>query len=378
MLPESIYNKKNPFHAPVTAWRKLTKEGGAKDSFHNEIDLTGSGLTYVAGDALGVYPCNDEALVDALIAAMALDPAEIVPLPKDGEATLREALINNYDITNLKKPLLVKWNKVAASEKLSNLLADKEALSNYMWGRDLLDVASDPEMKASFANAVSFVAILTKLSPRLYSIASSPDTVVGQVSLCVEAVRYHVDGRQRGGICSTYMADRLPVGAKARVFVHSNKNFRLPENGATPIIMVGPGTGIAPYRSFWEQRVIDQATGPMWLFFGNPHAATDGCYEDEIDALVQAGKLKYSVAWSRDQEQKIYVQHLMEQEGEELWKWLEAGAAFYVCGDAQRMARDVEKALLALIAQHGQRSPEEATAYLAAMKAQQRYQRDVY
>ncbi len=378
MPSDTLYNKKNPFSATVTAWRKLTKEGSGKDSFHNELDLSGSDLTYVAGDALGVFPCNDEALVDALIAAMDLDPTEMVLLPKGGEAPLREALINKYDITNLKKPLLVKWNKVAGSEKLGNLLADKEALSNYMWGRDLLDVASDPEMKASFANAASFVDILTKLSPRLYSIASSPDTVKGQVSLCVEAVRYQVDGRQRGGICSTYMADRLPIGAKARVFVHSNKNFRLPEDDATPIIMVGPGTGIAPFRSFWQQRVINQASGPMWLFFGNPYAATDGCYEDEIDSLVQEGKLKYSVAWSRDQEYKIYVQHLMEQEGAEIWKWLEEGAAFYVCGDAQRMAKDVEKALLALIAQHGQRSPEEASAYLAAMKAQKRYQRDVY
>lgn len=369
---------KNPFPATVLGVRPVTKPGSAKETIHVDYSLEGSGLTYTTGDALGVLPHNDPALVDALIAALGLDPAAEAPLPDGSAAPLREALITTYDITGLKKGTLSKWNAVANSEKLAAILADKEALKDFIWGRDLLDLARCEEMKANFADAAAFVAILPKLSPRLYSIASSPDAVPGQVSLCVGAVRYTKYDRARKGVCSTFMADRIKPGDKVKVFVHSNKNFRLPEDGATPIIMVGPGTGIAPFRAFWQQRVADGATGPMWLFFGNPYKATDGCYEDELVPLVESGKLKLSVAWSRDQAYKIYVQNLMEQAGEEIWQWLEKGAAVYMCGDANRMAKDVEKALLALIAQHGHRSEEEAAAYLAEMKAAKRYQKDVY
>lgn len=372
------YSMKNPFPATVLGVRHITKPGSAKETIHIDYSLEGSGLSYTTGDALGVIPCNDPALVDALIAALELDPAAEVPMPDGGSAPLREALISAYDITTLKKGLLTKWNAVAGSEKLATVLADKDALKDFIWGRDLLDLASCPECKAHFADAASFVAILGKLSPRLYSIASSPDAVPGQVSLCVGAVRYTSYDRPRNGVCSTFMADRVKAGDKVKVFVHTNKNFRLPEDGATPVIMVGPGTGIAPFRAFWQQRLADQATGPMWLFFGNPYKATDGCYEDELEQLVSSGKLKLSVAWSRDQAQKVYVQHLMEQAGEEIWQWLENGAAFYMCGDANRMAKDVESALLSIIAKYGKRSPEEAAAYLADMKAAKRYQKDVY
>ncbi len=372
------YSMKNPFPATVLGVRPVTKPGSAKETIHVDYSLEGSGLSYTTGDALGVLPQNDPALVDALIAALGLDAAAPVTLPDGSPATLREALITTYDITALKKGTLTKWNAVANSEKLAAVLADKDALKDFIWGRDLLDLASDPETKACFADAAAFTAILGKLTPRLYSIASSPDAVPGQVSLCVGAVRYTKYDRQRHGVCSTYMADRIAPGDKVKVFVHCNKNFRLPEDGATPIIMVGPGTGIAPFRAFMQQRVADKATGPMWFFFGNPYKATDTCYEDELDALVASGALKLSVAWSRDQAYKIYVQNLMEQAGEEIWQWLEQGAAFYMCGDANRMAKDVEKALLAIIAKHGNRSEEEAAAYLAAMKAAKRYQKDVY
>ncbi len=372
------YSMKNPFPAPVLGVRPVTKPGSAKETIHVDYSLEGSGLSYVTGDALGVIPQNDPALVDALIAALGLDAAATVTLPDGAAATLREALITTYDITALKKGNLTKWNAVANSEKLAAVLADKDALKDFVWGRDMLDLATDPETKACFPDAAAFTAILGKLTPRLYSIASSPDAVPGQVSLCVGAVRYTKNDRQRGGVCSTYMADRLAAGDKVKVFVHTNKNFRLPEDGATPIIMVGPGTGIAPFRAFMQQRVADKATGPMWFFFGNPYKATDTCYEDELDALVASGALKLSVAWSRDQAYKIYVQNLMEQAGEEVWQWLEQGAAFYMCGDANRMAKDVEKALLAIIAKHGKRSEEEASAYLADMKANKRYQKDVY
>lgn len=374
------YSMKNPFPATVREVRPVTKPGSAKETIHIDYSLEGSGLTYTTGDALGVLPQNDPALVDALIAALGLNPEETVSLPDGSSATLREALITTYDITGLKKGVLLKWNAVADSPKLAAILADKDALKDFIWGRDLLDLAEDDEMKATFPNAASLTAILPKLNARLYSIASSPDAVPGQVSLCVGAVRYtpkHSE-RQRNGVCSTYMADRLSAGDKVKVFVHSNKNFRLPENGDTPIIMVGPGTGIAPFRAFMQQRVVDNAAGGMWLFFGNPYKATDGCYEDELQNLVETGKLKLSIAWSRDQAQKVYVQNLMEQAGEELWQWLEKGAAFYMCGDANRMAKDVEKALLGIIGTYGKLSEEEAQAYLADMKAAKRYQKDVY
>ena len=372
------YSMKNPFPASVTGVRSVTKPGSAKETIHIDYSLEGSGLEYTTGDALGVFPNNDPALVDALIAALGLDAQEKVALPDGTEAPLREALITAYDITGLKKGVLTKWNAAAQSATLTEALNDKEALKDFMWGRDLLDLAQDEETKAHFANAAAFVSILPKLTPRLYSIASSPDETPGQVSLCVGAVRYTSHGRDRKGVCSTYMADRLQPGDKVRVFVHSNKGFRLPEDGATPIIMVGPGTGIAPFRAFWQQRVIDKATGPMWLFFGNPYKATDGCYEDELAPLVESGALKLSVAWSRDQAHKIYVQHLMLEAGEEIWQWLEKGAAVYMCGDANRMAKDVEQALLSIIAKYGNRTEEEAAAYLADMKAAKRYQKDVY
>lgn len=372
------YSMKNPFPATVRGVRAVTKPGSAKETIHIDYSLEGSGLTYTTGDALGVFPCNDPALVDALINALGLDAAETVALPDGAVATLRDALIGAYDITSLKKGTLTKWNAVANSEKLAAIIADKDAVKDFCWGRDLLDLAQDPEMTAKFENATAFVSILGKLTPRLYSIASSPDAVPGQVSLCVGAVRYNSQNRQRGGVCSTYMADRLQAGDTVKVFVHSNKNFRLPEDGNTPIIMVGPGTGIAPFRAFWQQRVADNATGANWLFFGNPYKATDGCYEDEIAPLVESGKLKLSVAWSRDQAHKIYVQNLMEEAGAEIWQWLENGAAVYMCGDANRMAKDVEKALLSIIATHGNRTEDEAAEYLKNMKAAKRYQKDVY
>ena len=230
----------------------------------------------------------------------------------------------------------------------------------------MLDLAT--EYPASFESAEAFASILKKIMPRLYSIASSPNAHPEEVHLCVGAVRYTARDRKRGGVCSTYMADRLQPGHTARVFVHTNKNFRLPEDGDTPIIMVGPGTGIAPFRAFWEERIASGDKGGNWLFFGNPYKATDFCYEDELAKLTADGRLKLSVAWSRDQEKKVYVQHLMVQEGEELWKWLENGACFYVCGDASRMAKDVDAALHEVIQTWGHKTPEEAAEYVADMK----------
>ena len=374
------YSLKNPFPATVVGVHPVTKPGSVKETNQIDFSLEGSGLEYTAGDVLGVLPQNDPALVDALISRLGLDPQETVALPGGAVAPLREALVTAYDITTIKKGTLSKWNAVAKSAKLDAFIEDAELLRDFAHGRDLLDLAEDPETTAAFESASQFIGCLGKLAPRLYSIASSPDSVPGQVSLCVGAVRYTPkhSTRARGGVCSTYLADRLKPGDKVRVFVQPKPGFRLPDDPTTPIIMVGPGAGIAPFRAFWQQRTLDKAEGGMWFFFGNPHQATDACYEDEINELVEAGRLRYSAAWSRDQDHKVYVQHLMEQNAAEIWKWLRAGAVFYVCGDAMRMAKDVEAALLNIISTQGKHTPEEAVGYLAAMRDAKQYRKDVY
>lgn len=371
------YGKKNPFPAPVLSVKHITAANSPKETIHIEYSLEGSGLEYITGDALAVIPANDPCLVDALIAQLGLCPGSPVTTPDGESTTLKDALTYSYDITGVNKGLLTKWVAASGHAVLAALLeGEKEALNDFLWSRDVLDLAT--EFPASFESGEAFTGILKKIMPRLYSIASSPNAHPGQVHLCVGAVRYTARDRKRGGVCSTFMADRLQPGTTAKVFIHSNKNFRIPEDGNTPIIMVGPGTGIAPFRSFWEERIASGAQGDNWLFFGNPYKATDFCYEDELAQLTTSGKLKLSLAWSRDQEQKIYVQHLMVQEGKELWNWLERGAAFYVCGDASRMAKDVDAALHEVIQTWGGKTPEEAVAYVADMKKNHRYQRDVY
>ena len=372
------YGKKNPFPAPVVDERPLTGEGSPKETIHIDFSLEGSGLEYVSGDALAVIPQNDPELVDELINELGFSAIEPVTTPDGLACELRDALINHYDITGVKKPFLTKWLALTGNPELEALLAaeDKAVMSNYLWGRDILDVAR--EFPAKFESAEQFIVLLKKIMPRLYSIASSPNFVKGQVGLCVGAVRYTERDRKRGGVCSTYMADRLKAGNTAKVFIHTNKNFRLPADGSKTIIMVGPGTGIAPFRSFWQERVHAGATGINWLFFGNPYKATDFCYEDEITKLVEEGKLKLSIAWSRDQAEKVYVQHLMIQEGEGIWQQLQEGAYFYVCGDAARMAKDVDNALKQIAETYGKLSAEEAEAYVADLKKAHRYQRDVY
>ncbi|MEG0024983.1 MAG: sulfite reductase subunit alpha [Akkermansia sp.] len=372
------YGKKNPFPSTVLEVKHITQEASPKESIHISFDLTNSGLEYVAGDALAVIPTNDEKLVFALIETLALSQESPVLTPDGGTTSLVDALTQFYDITNVNKALLTKWATLSGNSSLQEMLAtgDKQLMSDFCYGRDVLDLAT--EFPIAELTAEAFVGMLKKIMPRLYSIASSPNAHPGQVQLCVGAVRYTTRERKRGGVCSTFMADRVGQGGTAKVFVHTNKNFRLPEDTSLPIIMVGPGTGIAPFRAFWEERIVSGATGQNWLFFGNPYKATDFCYEDELLPLTQSGKLKLSTAWSRDQERKIYVQHLMEQEGETLWQWLEQGACFYVCGDASRMAKDVDNALVALVAKWGQKSLEDAVAYVDAMRKDKRYQRDVY
>jgi sulfite reductase (NADPH) flavoprotein alpha-component len=374
---ESGYSKKNPFPSPVV--RNFNLNGpGEKQTNHIAFSLEGSELEYEVGDALGVYPSNVPETVDELIAALPFKAGD-VPLPDGGEAPLRDALIHHYDIGTLNKSVIQKWQQRSGSPFLRSLVEadDKKAFDDFCWGRDLIDLVIDHP--ADFTDAEDFVTVLKKLQPRLYSIASSPRAHPGEVHLCVGIVRYNSYGRKRGGICSTYLSDRLDGGVKPRVYVHANKAFRLPEKGDVPVIMVGPGTGIAPFRAFLEDRKATGATGRNWLFFGNPHRQTDFLYEEELTGFLKDGTLaRLDLAWSRDQKEKIYVQNLIINQGAELWTWLQEGAAFYVCGDASRMAKDVDKALHDVIAKHGGLSEEDAAAYVSSMKKDKRYLRDVY
>ena len=374
---ETGYSKKNPF--PSAILRNFNLNGpGEKHTHHIEMSLEGSGLDYQVGDALGVYPENPPDVVDEILANLPFKTAVDVPLPDGGEGWLRDALISSYDIGNINKSLIQKWQARSGSPFLRSLVqADsKKAWDDFCWGRDLIDLVIDHP--ADFTDAEDFVAVLKKLQPRLYSIASSPKAHPGEVHLCVGIVRYSTFGRKRGGICSTYLADRVS-GVKPGVFVHVNKAFRLPENGDTPVIMVGPGTGIAPFRAFLEERKLTAAKGGNWLFFGNPHQATDFLYGEELTAFQKEGTLqKLDLAWSRDQKEKVYVQNLMLQQGAELWKWFQDGAAFYVCGDASRMAKDVDAALHTIAEEHGGLSKDDAAAWVSQLKKDKRYLRDVY
>ncbi len=371
------YSKSHPFPSPVVENRNLNRAGD-KQTHQVALSLEGSDLVYEVGDALGVYPQNPEDVVDEIIANLPFKPDE-VELPDGREVTLREALIHHYDIGSLNKSIIQKWQSRSGSPFLRALVEadDKKAFDDFSWGRDLIDLVIDHP--ADFTDSEEFVSILKKLQPRLYSIASSPRAHPGEVHLCVGIVRYHTFGRQRGGICSTFLADRMAAETKPRVYVHANHAFRLPADGATDVIMVGPGTGIAPFRAFLEERKVVGTKGRNWLFFGNPHAATDYLYQDEIEDYLADGTLsRLDVAWSRDQQEKHYVQHLMQTHGAELWSWLESGAVFYVCGDASRMAKDVDQALHKVAEEHGLMAPEEATTFISKLKKEKRYLRDVY
>jgi sulfite reductase (NADPH) flavoprotein alpha-component len=374
---EAGFSKKNPF--PSSVLKNFNLNGpGSKETHHIEIFLEGSGLAYEVGDALGVYPENPESVVDEIIAALPFRAGD-VPTTTGEEVSLREALIRHYDIGTINKALIEKWQKRSGSPYLRSLVEadDKQEWEKFCWGRDLIDLIID--YPADFSDGEDFVSVLKKLQPRLYSIASSHKAHPGEVHLCVGIVRYDSYGRKRGGICSTYLSDRLGSSSKPGVFVHSNPAFRLPADSNTHVIMVGPGTGIAPFRAFLEERKITGAKGKNWLFFGNPYQKTDFLYREEIEAFQKDGTLsQLDLAWSRDQKEKIYVQNLMLKQGAEFWKWLESGAAFYVCGDASRMAKDVDAALLTIAKDHGKLSDEAATAYIAQLKKDKRYLRDVY
>ncbi|AIQ48044.1 sulfite reductase [NADPH] flavoprotein alpha-component [Paenibacillus sp. FSL R7-0273] len=378
--PQSPYSRNLPFQAEVLENLNLNGRGSDRETRHLELSLAGSGLTFEPGDSLGVYPENHPQLVADIIAAAGWNADETVPLNKKGdEGTLREALLRHYEITVLTKPLLEQAAKLSAAPGLQALLAPEaqQELKSYIQGRDLLDLIND--FGPWNAAASSFVTILRKLPARLYSISSSYNANPEEVHFTVRAVRYETHGRERYGVCSVHCAERVQPGDTLPVYIQSNPNFKLPVNPDVPVIMIGPGTGVAPFRSFLEERGEQGAGGKTWLFYGDRHFVTDFLYQTDWQRMLKEGVLnKLDVAFSRDTEEKVYVQHRILEHSKELYAWLQEGAHVYVCGDEKHMAHDVHTALVTVIQEEAGLSPEAAAAYLENLQQEQRYQRDVY
>ncbi|MCD1261818.1 assimilatory sulfite reductase (NADPH) flavoprotein subunit [Paenibacillus athensensis] len=376
---ESEYSRTNPFQAEVLENLNLNGRGSDRETRHVEISLAGSNLQYEPGDCLGIYPENHPQLVDELIAAFGWNADEQVAVNKNGDKrSVREALLRYFEITVLTKPLLEQAAKVTGNEALQQLLAaGNEQLKAYIQGRDLLDLVQDYSLKG--IAAADFIAILRKLPARLYSISSSPSAYSEEVHVTVRAVRYETNGRERYGVCSVQLAERVQAGDHLPVYIQHNPNFKLPENPDTPVIMIGPGTGVAPFRAFIGEREETGAAGKNWLFYGDQHFSTDFLYQVEWQRWLKDGVLtRMDVAFSRDTDKKVYVQHRMLEKSREFYQWLQEGAHVYVCGDEKKMAHDVHAALLAILEQEGNFSPDEAAEYLTRMQQQKRYQRDVY
>jgi sulfite reductase (NADPH) flavoprotein alpha-component len=367
-------SRDHPATATLVARRLLNRQGSAKETWHVEFDLDESGLSYTVGDAFGLFPANDPVLVEAVIAA--LGAAADFPI---GGRALRDVLIDDVSLSPAPDTLFQLYSYITGGErrKKARALSTGEDPDGDAVSLDVLaamekfpGVRPDPE---------AFVEALEPLQPRLYSISSSPKAVPGRVSLTVDAVRYDVGARRRHGVCSTCLAERLPLGARVKVYVQKAHAFGLPADPSVPIVMIGPGTGVAPFRAFLQERAAVAATGRNWLFFGHQRSSCDFFYEDEFKHMKASGVLtRLSLAWSRDSEQKIYVQDRMREVGRDLWSWLSDGAHVYVCGDAKRMAKDVETALVDIVAQHGGRGADQAAAYVSELKKLGRYQQDVY
>ena len=370
--PTSAYNKANPFPATLLVRQKITGRDSEKDVRHIEIDLSGSGLQYRAGDALGVWFENDPAVVDEILAAVSLKGDEPVNAGGQGK-TVREALLHDWEI-GLNTPQFVQgYAEISGNPELKEAAADASA---YAAANPIAGIVSQ---YPAALTAEQLAGLLRPLAPRLYSISSAPEEVGEEVHLTVGVLRYEHNGIPRTGAASGFLGERLEEEGSVRVFVEENPRFRLPENPETPVIMIGAGTGVAPFRAFMQQRAANGDSGKNWLIFGNQHFTQDFLYQTEWQGWAKDGLLnKYDFAWSRDQEEKIYVQHKIREEAAELWQWLQQGAHIYVCGDASRMAKDVEQALLDTIAEQGGLSADDADEYLDNLRQEGRYQRDVY
>lgn len=380
LIPDSLpYSRARPFPARLLTNRRLNAPASAKDTRHFEIDLDGSGLQYEVGDALGVMPANDAALVGEIIAALGCDGEEAVKDATGAETSLRHALLHSFHVTQ-PPPAFVKAVAERARDATLHAMLEpgrKADLDQFLYGREVIDLLlAYPAVKFGPGE---FIGLLRKLQPRLYSISSSPKANPGHVHLTVGTVRYETHGRARRGVCSTFLADRVDAQTAVPIFVQTSHGFRLPADGATPVIMVGPGTGVAPFRAFLQERRAVGATGHNWLFFGDQQRECDFLYREELEALAAEKTLtRFDTAFSRDQKEKVYVQNRMQDHARALWAWLEEGAHFYVCGDAKRMAKDVDSALHEVIRTVGGRNADQAAEYVQAMKSAKRYQRDVY
>jgi len=379
---DSPYSKDRPFPALVTENRLLSRPGSAKETRHLVVDLAGSELAYKSGDSLGVFPTNLPAAVDDVLRLLGASGDESVEVQREPNAiSLREALSSRLSLASPTRKALASFGEkvtdAAEKEKIGGLLApeSREALSAYLADREFADLLEEYP-SAKFAPQ-EFVAILRRLMPRLYSIASSPKRYPNEAHLTVAVVRYRTNNKDRIGVCSTFLADRVETGKTPTPVFVARSHFAPPEDASRDCIMVGPGTGIAPFRAFVQER--SSPAGRNWVFFGDQHRATDFLYEEEWTQYLESGQLaRLDLAWSRDQAHKIYVQDRMRENAAELWAWLEKGACFYVCGEAKRMARDVDAALHDIIAQQGGMPPEKAVEYVKQLKKDRRYQRDIY
>lgn len=380
----SQYDKDNPFPATISENKLLSGEGSKKETRHFVVELGGSGLSYACGDSLGIYPTNNPEQVQELLNSQDWTGGESVQLPKDDSPIpIKIALMSRLAIGDQSKKFLQSLLERAAdspakSEAEALLAPEKrEELKSYLEERHLIDyMLAFPDVRWE---PQELIGELKRLTPRLYSIASSPTRHPVCTHLTVAIVRYETLGRQREGVCTTFMTDRVGIGQPCVPVFVASSHFGLPEDGATDVIMVGPGTGIAPFRAFLQEREDKKSSGRNWLFFGDQHQKTDYLYREEFEAWQQSGHIaNLSLAFSRDQAEKIYVQHRMLEKGKELWEWMDGGAHFYVCGDAKRMAADVDDAFHQIAREHGGMDEEAAKSWVKQLRRDKRYQRDVY
>jgi sulfite reductase (NADPH) flavoprotein alpha-component len=377
--PSAVHTRDNPYLSPLIDKRPLTREVSSKQTLHLAFSLAESGLRYESGDALGVVAQNNPQLVDDILRLLSFTGEEPVELTKVGLRPLREALLHHLTVTKLSRKLITAYSLKGQCAPLRRLLTPEQSthLEDYSYGREFIDLLL--EHPGVIKEPSEVVALLPRLTPRLYSISSSPTAHSGEVHTTVAVVRYRTCDRERGGVCSTLLGDRIPVGERVPVYIQQNKRFRLPPNSAAPIIMIGPGTGIAPFRSFLHERRALGHSGRNWLFFGERSAATDFLYREELESMLADGHLsRLDTAFSRDQAHKIYVQDKMLEHAAPFWNWLQEGAAIYVCGDASRMAKDVHHTLHKIVEQQGNMSSDAAAEFVQTLKDQHRYHRDVY
>jgi sulfite reductase (NADPH) flavoprotein alpha-component len=373
-----VPSRENPALAPIVDKRNLARNDSSKETLHLAFSIEGTGISYEAGDACGVIPNNPLDLVAEILQSLRCNGNEQVPCGKNGSTTLHDALTNHLQITRLTRKTISEYAALGKCTVLLDLLSPdhRAQLDAYVFDRGLIDLLC--EFPGAIEDPTELVAMLPKLTPRLYSISSSPLAHTGQIHTTVAVVRYSSHNRERGGVCSTLFADRAAIADRLPIYIQPNKKFRLPQPDK-PIIMIGPGTGIAPFRGFLHERRVLGAKGRNWLFFGERSEKTDYLYRAELEAMRADGHLtRLDTAFSRDQENKLYVQDRMIEHGSRFWSWLQDGASVYVCGNASRMAKDVHMALHSIVERHGAKSPQAAEDYIQTMKDEHRYHRDVY